>query len=921
MQSRADYAVGENVCSTGANRYSGWNCIGANAEYISGGDALGAAADAAMMWWAQGGPSQGITRKLKRGRSGGSPVDPNGYLAFAINALNHAEDIASSSFACDQISRAGNCGRTAYDVFNPMLFNQIWTIYTLVRSQMTSEEITTFVNKMLNDNSTANNGIGGSESSPTTSCTVQTFTAGTGYISVAGNVVTGTGTSFTTQLAVGDVIFGGTGGARGETYSVGSVYQIVSDTKVILTTNNLNAAGGAWSFTGPWAPGDCGLLWLQKHHGSFPRITPGQSSACNADYPTSGCNVPADDENITSMALSFAIRMGLALADDDTRAGTLLTNAFNYYYAYMYPKCKQGWDGFNQGGNQYGVGTWGETVPEIAVAVRNSVSGGAGSAIDLTSGYYLSRYAPLMYYGAQAGTTYTGGSPLEQSMVWGDGTNATNARAMHNLRAAFTACYITGGPTGTPTPDCQGFNYYLRTLRGDYNGGGWGENGGSYAWQFYMFYNYNGAAATPGTQYVFKDNDITYAQCAATFTGLANVPSAPGSTNVDPCTANQYWGGMFSLSDWTTHATQLLVKSGWDMNGQDHTTNLQQGGFHILKNATYLLAGDGGNADGYWNYGPTLENMIDLNGTFQNGTFQQATGGNANGYYGQYVPIIRWTSTDPTGDTSSRYAYEMLDLYNGGNGLYGAPSHATRVQRQIVHFKKSGGQDYIVTWDDIALSSAIAIGPKAYFHYYLNRVPPATAISYNGADYTVSNLQKSRGALLNSKFIPTAGANTAALVIDNPNGRYKGGSGSTYRAYMCPSTDGTTINNSATSGEWAGVFQPINGTNGSMPTIDQLTPTESAKFRVIQIADSTWPKVAYFATGGSTSNSALHVTTTYSGTGQNLITGLATGTATVTVGGTPVTGSPFMVNAGDNTVYWEGAAGAVVVTDTPSGHR
>jgi hypothetical protein len=347
------------------------------------------------------------------------------------------------------------------------------------------------------------------------------------------------------------------------------------------------------------------------------------------------------------------------------------------------------------------------------------------------------------------------------------------------------------------------------------------------------------------------------------------------------------------------------------MQGQDHTSGLQQGAFHIFRNA-YLLAGDQDGGDGFMLDGVTWDNMIDLNNTWV-----QQKGGYTNDYFAAYVPVIRWSSTDPGGDSLSRYAYEMLELAS----MYGKAGKAKRVQRQIVHFKKSGGQDYIVTWDDIALSSAIAIAPKAYFHYYLNHVPPDMAISYSGTDYTVSNLQKSRRALLNSKFIPTAGANTAALVVDNPNGRYKGGSGLTYRAYMCPSTDGTTINNSATSGEWAGVFQPINGTNGSMPSISQLTPTESSNFRVIQIADSTWPKVAYFATGGSIGNTALHVATTYSGTGQNLITGLATGTAVVTVGGTPVTGSPFTVNAGDNTVYWEGPAGAVVVTETPSGHR
>jgi hypothetical protein len=955
MQSSANAAVAESVCSTGANTYSGNNCPGLNIEYVSGGDSFGRAADAAMMWWVQGGPSQ-------------SPIDPHGYLAFAINSLTYAEDIASGSFACDQTQN--NCGRTAYDVFNPMLFNQIWTVYTIVRSQMTSAQITTFANKMLNDNSTSTNGIGGSEASPTTSCTVQSITPGTGTITPSGNVVTGVRTHFTTQLAVGDVLFW-----PASTYTLGHVYQIVSDTEVIMSTtvsnaaeiyavttpvnttsgspditvasnasimvgmtltgsglpfpagttvlsisgNNLVVSNDAtatdsslsvnfllqtWSHASAWAPGDCGLKWLQNHHGDFPPITPGQVSTCPADYPTSGCNAAGIDENITSMAVAFAIRMGLALADDDSRAGTLLTNAYNWYYNYMYPGCKMGWDGFNEGGNEYGVGTWGETVPEIAVVVRNSVSGGAGSAIDLTPGYYISRYAPLMYYGAQPNdSAYT-------SAVWGDGGSGGGIRAMHNLRGAFTACYISGGPTGPPSPDCQGFNYYLRILRGDYGAGAWGEASGVYAWQFYIFYNYNGTAATPTTQYVFKDNDITYAQCAATFTGMAGMSPPPGSTNANPCTANQYWGNMFSLSDWTTHATQLLVKSGWERNGQDHTTNIQQGAFHIFRNGSYLIGGDQGSADGFLYGNADYESNIDLNSTWN-----KMTSGNANGYLAAYVPVIRWSGPDPTGDPSSRYAYEMLDLVNSGAGLYTAGSHATRVQRQIVHFKKSGGQDYIVTWDDVAFSSALSVAPKAYFHYFLNGVAPGTAISYSGADYTVSNLQAASSALLNSQFVPTAGANTAALVVDNANGTYTGGNGSTFRAYMCPSQNGTTCNNGATSGEWAGVFQPINGSNGTMPAITQLTPTESGNFRVIQIADSTYPKVAAFATGGSVSNTALHVTTTHSGTGQYLVTGLSPGTYSVSLNSASIL-SNQTVNSGDDTLYFESSSGSIAVTQT-----
>jgi hypothetical protein len=53
-------------------------------------------------------------------------------------------------------------------------------------------------------------------------------------------------------------------------------------------------------------------------------------------------------------------------------------------------------------------------------------------------------------------------------------------------------------------------------------------------------------------------------------------------------------------------------------------------------------------------------------------------------------------------------------------------------------------------------------------------------------------------------------------------------------------------------------------------------------------------------------------TTTHSGTAQYLLTGF-TGTRSVTVGGTPVTGSPFTVVASDTTIEFSSTSGAVII--------
>jgi hypothetical protein len=282
--------------------------------------------------------------------------------------------------------------------------------------------------------------------------------------------------------------------------------------------------------------------------------------------------------------------------------------------------------------------------------------------------------------------------------------------------------------------------------------------------------------------------------------------------------------------------------------------------------------------------------MIDLNNTWI--------------HAGPFAPFLRWAGAAPTGDSQSRYAYTLVDLTN----MYTGAGNALRVHRHFAHFKNASSQDYIVTYDDIALSGPLSVAPKAYFHYYLNGVAPSTAISYSGASMTVSNTQAS--SKLNSAFLATAGANTAALVVDNPNGTYTGGAGYTYRAYVCPSSNGSSCDATKTSGEWIGVFEPINGTSGSMPA---LTQPAAANFRVVQVNDGTSPKVAAFAQGGSTYTSASF-SSTHVGTGQYLIAGLTAGIYTVTVNGTAVSGAPFTVNSGDNTLYFESGSGAVSVT-------
>ena len=125
--------------------------------------------------------------------------------------------------------------------------------------------------------------------------------------------------------------------------------------------------------------------------------------------------------------------------------------------------------------------------------------------------------------------------------------------------------------------------------------------------------------------------------------------------------------------------------------------------------------------------------------------------------------------------------------------------------------------------------------------------------------------------------------------MDNANGSYTNGYGKTFREQFALVQWHMQL--SATTGEWLIVHEPINGTSGSMATLTQPAATGTGtNFDAVQIADGTTPKVAAFAQSGLTATS-LSMTTTHSGTGQYLVAGMSPGTYTVTVGGTPVSGS------------------------------
>lgn len=184
----------------------------------------------------------------------------------------------------------------------------------------------------------------------------------------------------------------------------------------------------------------------------------------------------------------------------------------------------------------------------------------------------------------------------------------------------------------------------------------------------------------------------------------------------------------------------------------------------------------------------------------------------------------------------------------------------------------------------------------------------ATTVSGNSVTSSTPGTGHSDAAQLLTAFLPMDGANSIWTHTDNPNGTYSGGNGSTYRISVCASTTGTTCNTSNLTAHIGVIHEPVAGTSNTMPATSVLSA--DVNHMAMQVAGSS-PKVAIFPVDGGLYNSTS-VVSTFSGTGQYLVTGLTPNAYTATINGTNVVSAD--VNANDNTLYFEGGSGSVVIS-------
>src|SRR5579883_353631 len=731
-------------------------------------------------------------------------------LTVAKYGIDNIEQIFVNplGFYCDETQN--QCGRDHSAVMD-WPSEDIATVaqaYSLIRSQLTASEISNFADKMLNDNAVIPNA---------------NSTRGNGFGGIAGD-----------------------------------------PTKSCTP----------WPYNATWNQSShyCGFFWMEKHQDYAGVILPGQESHyATVDYVNNGFSETFPRAGNLEMTKSYSmIAMGLALADDDVRALSMLTQTYCYWYRWYYAYALSTWSGMSNLGARYIIYR-GPYATSIALLMKNSIPG-----FDISAGNWLEKMIPMFVY-----THPPGQNPDDN---WGEAQSGPDQIDPTDYWEAYSALYMLF-PNDTYAP-------YLRYIME--NQSPWGTWN---LWHFqeptiftYMGFDpgapVNNPSGNLSTQFLFSDTDYGY--CQSVFKQTAQPYDGGWDPDLDTsgCYPNRVYAGAVSKSDWTPSATQLMIQFGWN-EGFDHSGCGDWGSLHIFRLGE-LLAGDEaeGNGNAHANTGvcgPALSDMLIQVGSSDSGW--GATG---------YGTAARWAGTDPTGDAQSRYMYINEDLSNA----YVYALQVQRAQRSVLHLKKSGTQDYVVVYDDFALGTANSI--QALWFYWKQNSNQITHTAN-----TIISTSSSNGSLATTVL----GVNGPVALVDDGNATY------THKFHTCPSSSGATCLASTTSFEEILVHRPVASNSVSMPAISQPACTGSGgSCTVVDIQDATSPKVAVFARQGALLT-GVSFTSTHSGTAQYVIAGLSPGSYTVTNNGASI-GSSFTVNSGDNTLYFEGSAGNYNIVQT-----
>ena len=441
-------------------------------------------------------------------------------------------------------------------------------------------------------------------------------------------------------------------------------------------------------------------------------------------------------------------------------------------------------------------------------------------------------------------------------MPWGQASIAKSYPWRAHLWYVFSA-YLFGASTA----EVEYFNYWNRTLTNQYTAANLQSGDNDRFVPFALLYLSE------------SDPQVNY-RTALPYQLVANAVDTDTQRSLD------MW---VSRTGWTSSSDSLVFMQAYiPTYNNDHIGQGAAGSYKVYKNGWTLVESNNStnNAVGT-GYGGSSNGTVNM--PFF-GTGSQLTT-SATG-----VGIDRSKSDDAT----NAYSYVRVN----SRAAYLSATKASRVLRYLVHFKKTGTQDYLIDYDDLGSSSGIS---KTVYMLY------DKSVSTTMTSGTLPSLvwTKTGSARVSTKIVLPSG--TGAL-ITTP--QYV--TTFAHQVPICASLDGASCDSRNTAAEFLFVHRVSSNTSDSMPTVG-LLGTIDANFRGVQI-EGTDPKVAIFPKLG-VSRTSTSFTTTHTGTAQIMITGLETGTYTLARDATPVC-SDVTVDENE-ALYCETTAGAITVTAGP----
>lgn len=852
--------------------------------------------------------------------SGSSPTDTT-YLPTAKWAINHIEDF-TSGFGCDEA--LSYCGRDQImDYGRIYMPEDIALTYTLIYSTLSPTEIKLYNDKIWNGRAVSNNGLGGTATDTTKACVNQGVSDGTGNLTISNTAAT-----FSSPILdstwVGAYLYG-MNPYDDENANYGRIATVTDSTHAVLSRNEpTQSANAHWRYSKTWKQdvgtgvGNCGLSdWFFHNRDNFPWMSmvmpedswqisyPPDASSSAASYNfdsgygpwTSGTpdsrRVSIGLNNKTWDEVNGFMSLALASADDDVRARNFASYVYDFWYKRILPVEKSIDGGSSVSGAGYTSGRVHAMSTQMAIMLCNTL-GPATLPCTLAKGEYINNQLSYYLYMPKVGDVSDGnGTSIN---AWGGEVGADE----QNYRiAACQASHFVGSNSMNP------WLRYQQESR---------LSQGFSIWQTveeYLWCSQWPAAVDPNTnsapnQYLMSKTN--YSDCVAN----------PDWVATNNCMQNATYIKAVSQTGFTHDDTHLLVTGGGSVLPVtlDHANGYDPGHFQIWRGTNGQPS-----TDNAWLLG--WDNEASIGAAIAPHSYNTLVIGDENNlsWVSDFLHVSRlttdrWGGVNPTGPSTNDYMYMFINMNPSSatsvvfTPLWGSGSGPIDVQRQIMHTKPSGAQDYIVSYDYAHTSVGEPI--ESYWQFQNIALNDHTGFAYSAGSLTAHMIHSSTGAEILAKFFPVSGAGTILLTADNSDGSWSPSNGFTSRVFTCAASGGI-CDTGATNYEVLALFMPILSTSASLPTINQLTATATGgNATVLEIQDPTTPQVMSFARQGSLL-SVEGFTSTFSGTGLYVISGLTSGSYAITVGGTPVTGSPFTVVTGDTTIRFTAGAGVVAI--------